>query len=1272
MGIIQKYNNSFFILNKIDLINNINEREQQKKIFNEVMLEKELKVDSKDDTIHLKYLSCKELTIEIEKYENFKSYLKFLLIKEDKKEENFLEFLNADLKKRFNIDINIIGNDNPSDGDLSNIIQDITELSDEYSNFTLNFVEYYNYEKIFNDIKLLKKDNEIQTYKYLSEDFNKSFHNSLKNFINIKNDEFFSNKIKKIEENINKISKYDKYELFKTKEYMDFLYKKLSNNFEFSLEKFQKLRPIVDELSELENNLSVFQNLKEDYLYIEHFIKKNKKIRIPLLGGYSTGKSSILNNIIGKKLLPEGINITTYKIIVIRNNDENKYILSKSKFKPTDKRNKEYFSFEEGKVIYNCNETNYYQIYKYLEEKNEEQKNKAQNNNNIENNLINGDDDDDLYYLLSVPLTMFKEMNLNKEILDKIELIDFPGIDAIDFKDENLTKLIHLSDTFIFVNEYTLIKNTDNINILKKVVSRIESRKMQDFDYNSCLFVLNKADADSTQKNKDKNCIENIKLEKKKEIEDILFGIKDIYKIFDIFKKKDNSKIDVTLFSSRNYSKYLDFYEKIKDFNEYINNKTLEIQKKNNNNSLLRNLQIEIQTDNYLQYGPIFINENIKNLEENKYYIDLNNFLIKNGFSENELKSQMHTMKNIIEYYAMMRNNLNKNKYYINSLVNTFYKDLEKKFMIAKEMTEYQYKEKIKHFIDNLQLIFQLLQQKSLKNRIINMKEIKDKIIKKEGEFKLLSLEYSKRIIERIDDELANFLSRIENLKDSCQIEENKTINLKNELEELKKLFINKTKELTIFMNGEILSLQKIINRKLNSELRSFGVEANDALDWKKKIIDYGKQFFNYCYGIIEKLYYIFKGKKGRDKLMNEIYYLEDEIKDKMSSISSNFTSLFEKLLNESVKLLYIIYETQISNLNKNKIQNLFENFIHDIGDKYVGDMKDNQKHGKGILYYYNGDVFKGEYQDNYREGFGIMNWVKTNHKYIGEWKQNDREGYGKYFFPNGNYYEGEFKNNQMEGYGNFYYYTNNNRYEGNFVDGDEDGFGIFMWNNGDKYIGEFKESQFNGMGKIVFNNGNVFEGEFNKDKRNGFGAFCFLDGSKFEGEWYNNKKNGKGIFYSKEGKIYKGYWKNNRKILDNYIENEEYIKHKVCKLDNKIQIEYIDGDSYEGDYNPLTKTIEGYGKYKFNYGAKYVGNFKNNQFHGEGTFFYDGDETKGFFENGELNGVGEIIYKNGDTFTGCYNNGKKEGTFIFFCKKKNQQTYFYYKNNEFIETIDD
>ena len=67
-----------------------------------------------------------------------------------------------------------------------------------------------------------------------------------------------------------------------------------------------------------------------------------------------------------------------------------------------------------------------------------------------------------------------------------------------------------------------------------------------------------------------------------------------------------------------------------------------------------------------------------------------------------------------------------------------------------------------------------------------------------------------------------------------------------------------------------------------------------------------------------------------------------------------------------------------------------------------------------------------------------------------------------------------------------------------------------------------------------------------------------------------------------------------------------------------------------------------------------------------------NGGQYKGEMVSGKPYGKGNVVYKNGDTFTGCYNNGKKEGTFIFFCKKKNQQTYFYYKNNEFIETIDD
>ena len=82
--------------------------------------------------------------------------------------------------------------------------------------------------------------------------------------------------------------------------------------------------------------MSTFKNLKEEYELIEFFIKKDKKLRIPFFGGYSTRKSSILNCIIGKKLLPEGNQVTTCRIIIIRNNDKNKYTLSKTKFVETN------------------------------------------------------------------------------------------------------------------------------------------------------------------------------------------------------------------------------------------------------------------------------------------------------------------------------------------------------------------------------------------------------------------------------------------------------------------------------------------------------------------------------------------------------------------------------------------------------------------------------------------------------------------------------------------------------------------------------------------------------------------------------------------------------------------------------------------------------------------------------------------------------------------------------------------------------------------------
>ena len=181
-----------------------------------------------------------------------------------------------------------------------------------------------------------------------------------------------------------------------------------------------------------------------------------------------------------------------------------------------------------------------------------------------------------------------------------------------------------------------------------------------------------------------------------------------------------------------------------------------------------------------------------------------------------------------------------------------------------------------------------------------------------------------------------------------------------------------------------------------------------------------------------------------------------------------------------------------------------------------------------------------------------------------------------------------------------------------------------------------------------------------------------YANGNKFQGEWSYNKKNGKGIFYTKDGKIFKGFWKCNRKLLDNYIKDNEYIKKKEYTEHNKIKIEYIDEDIYEGEYNPSTNTIEGFGIYIFNHGAKYEGQFKNNFFSGEGKLSYDGDITSGFFENGELNGKGEIKFKDGDILKGEFKNDKKEGLFIYYDKKKNKEIKRLYKDNYYVKEVEE
>ena len=117
-------------------------------------------------------------------------------------------------------------------------------------------------------------------------------------------------------------------------------------------------------------------------------------------------------------------------------------------------------------------------------------------------------------------------------------------------------------------------------------------------------------------------------------------------------------------------------------------------------------------------------------------------------------------------------------------------------------------------------------------------------------------------------------------------------------------------------------------------------------------------------------------------------------------------------------------------------------------GDFYQGGLKNDHKHGTGIMRFADGRVFEGEYirgqmiqgQMTYQDGS----------IYGGSWVDGMRHGRGKCIFVDGSQYEGEFR-------------------EGNFH-----GHGKMTWNDGGWYVGNWSNGEMDGRGKEVRPDGSL------------------------------------------------------------------------------------------------------------------------------------------------------------------------------------------------------
>ena len=345
---------------------------------------------------------------------------------------------------------------------------------------------------------------------------------------------------------------------------------------------------------------------------------------------------------------------------------------------------------------------------------------------------------------------------------------------------------------------------------------------------------------------------------------------------------------------------------------------------------------------------------------------------------------------------------------------------------------------------------------------------------------------------------------------------------------------------------------------------------------------------------------------------------------------------------------------------NTSKWNNCFGSWTWETGSKYTGDYQNGKRSGQGTYVWSNGD------------------------RYVGDFVDNGLNGQGTYTWPNGDIYVGDFKDNERTGQGTFTW-PNGDKYAGGYIDGKRTGRGTFTWPNGDKYVGDFKDSKRTGQGTFTFADGNKYAGEYKDGIRSGQGVFIFASGKKYVGEFANGDFNGRGIMYDPAGKISEsGIWNNDNLVISQYIDPNSFTlakgnsspsatdaqrrenERKAAQLQKDREIfeeekrqAALERQRMESQKSKSLSPCQGadvsqwnncYGSWTDSDGNQYVGEWKNGNFNGQGTYIWtEGAKHVGEYREGFRNGQGTTIYSNGDKYVGEWKDDKRNGLGTYF-----------------------
>ena len=494
----------------------------------------------------------------------------------------------------------------------------------------------------------------------------------------------------------------------------------------------------------------------------EYFIANNNKILIPTIGQYSSGKSSLLNILIGNHYLPTSDGVCTNKGVIIEYTPD-KNIAELYEIKLNLER--KYFSFVKSKKI--CDDKK--KIEGEIDKINKEHK------------AIKLEDS---FLLLKVHIEFFEL--LEEEFREKILLIDFPGLGVLKnknfFSSDVLGPLINQSDSFLFFNP-EVVNSDENQQIIINIVERIKNRKIS-FSYKNCLFIMNKWD-------KHRASEKNYTLEQAKD---------DLKKIFYINNLEDIFQdIDMINCSAKDYEAFLKIKNLVLNFEDYLKRLEDDFENEYEDNE---HEQDEDKNEEFYKYIKnditakkdklTIINEIDLNKKE-EYFEKLNNFL-----SDSDYNIKDSHKNDIIDSYLILINNIKHHTLLISS---------------NKENLEKKIKQHILLAVSNLKNTIELKGINFLRSINETISFVLDRLNSPmKNKLKYSKIEESENRKQEVEDMFTQFKILIDIAKSKFIGEQDQLIN--NYIIGVSKIFINRKKENKNKSNKIILG--QIENEKLD------------------------------------------------------------------------------------------------------------------------------------------------------------------------------------------------------------------------------------------------------------------------------------------------------------------------------------------------------------------------------------------------------------------------------------------------------------------------